>query len=57
MYELTGITLAEAAITLARDKTFAHELGGGVVTPATLGAPYLERLNKAGLKTDVKTMP
>ncbi|KJY00046.1 saccharopine dehydrogenase like protein [Zymoseptoria brevis] len=57
MYALTAATLSEAAITLARDKTFAHELGGGVLTPATLGAPYMERLQKAGLKTEVKTMP
>ena len=57
MYQLTGVCLAEAAITIAREKTQAHELGGGVLTPATLGAPYLERLQKAGLKTEVKTLP
>ncbi|KAI7660661.1 hypothetical protein KC318_g9939, partial [Hortaea werneckii] len=51
------VCLAEAAITIAREKTQAHELGGGVLTPATLGAPYLERLQKAGLKTEVKTLP
>lgn len=57
MYHLTGIFLAEAAITIARSKTFAHELGGGVLTPATLGARYLERLQAAGLQTEVRTMP
>ncbi|KXT01389.1 hypothetical protein AC578_6623 [Pseudocercospora eumusae] len=57
MYGFTGVLVAEAAITLSRDKTFAHELGGGVVTPATLGAPYLERLQKAGFITEVKTLP
>ncbi|KAI6801602.1 hypothetical protein KC360_g2450 [Hortaea werneckii] len=57
MYQLTGVCLAEAAITIAREKTQAHELGGGILTPATLGAPYLERLQKAGLKTEVKTLP
>lgn len=57
MYDLTGVFLAEAAITLSRDKTLAHELGGGMVTPATLGSSYLERLNKVGLKTEVKILP
>ena len=57
LYHLTGVCLAEAALTIARDNTLAHELGGGMLTPATLGAPYLERLQKAGLKTAVRMMP
>lgn len=56
MYHLTGICLAEAAMTITRDKTLAHDIGGGIMTPATLGAPYLERLQKAGLKTEIRTM-
>ncbi|KAH9823635.1 putative trans-acting enoyl reductase [Teratosphaeria destructans] len=57
MYALTGVTSAEAALILARSKCTAHEIGGGVLTPATLGAPYLERLRQAGLKTEVRTLP
>jgi len=57
MYHLTGVTSAEAALTILRDKTLAHELGGGMLTPATLGTKYLERLQKAGLKTEIKMMP
>lgn len=57
MYQLTGTCLAEAAVTLARDETFAHGVGGGILTPATLGAPYLERLQKVGLKSEVRIMP
>lgn len=57
MYHLTGVTSAEAAMTILRDKTLAHELGGGMLTPATLGAKYLERLQKAGLKTEMKMLP
>jgi short subunit dehydrogenase-like uncharacterized protein len=57
MYDLTGTFLAEAAITIARDKTLAHELGGGVLTPATLGSAYVERMQKAGLIIEVKTLP
>ncbi|EMF13192.1 uncharacterized protein SEPMUDRAFT_148566 [Sphaerulina musiva SO2202] len=57
MYDLTGVFLAEAAVTIARDNTFAHELGGGVLTPATLGSAYLERLQKAGLIHEIRTLP
>lgn len=58
MYRLTGVFLAEAAITLARDNGFvAKEIGGGFLTPATLGAPFLERLQKAGLDLTVRVMP
>ncbi|KAK3691198.1 hypothetical protein LTR37_018786 [Vermiconidia calcicola] len=57
MYHLTGVCLAEAALTIAREKTFANELGGGMLTPATLGAIYLEKLQKAGLEVECKMMP
>jgi len=57
LYHLTGVCLAEAAVTIARDNTLAHRLGGGMLTPATLGAPYLERLQRAGLKMEIRTMP
>lgn len=56
MYHLTGVCLAESALVIARDKTLAHELGGGMLTPATLGAPYLERLKKAGLAVEMNLM-
>jgi short subunit dehydrogenase-like uncharacterized protein len=57
MYHLTGVCLAEAALILAREKTFANELGGGMLTPATLGGKYLEALRKAGLEIEVRMMP
>lgn len=57
LYDLTGVCLAEAALTLARDKTLAHEIGGGVMTPATLGEAYMSKLQKAGLKTEIKMLP
>ena len=57
MYLLTGIFLAEAAVTIARDRTLAHDVGGGLLTPAMLGVPYLERLQKAGLRTEIRLMP
>ena len=57
MYQLTGVFVAEAAITLLRDETAAKNIGGGLLTPATLGSAYIDRLIKAGVKIDVRMMP
>lgn len=57
MYYLTGMLLAEAAITISRDQSPAHQFGGGVLTPATLGEAYFERVRKGGLKTEIRMMP
>lgn len=62
MYQLTGVFLAEAAIVLARSGSgegyaAAKEFKGGFLTPATLGKPFLEGLQKAGLMVDVRVMP
>ncbi|KAH0537000.1 hypothetical protein FGG08_006172 [Glutinoglossum americanum] len=46
-YYLTGLFLAEAAITILRDDTIAKTLGGGFLTPATLGQPFINRLTAA----------
>jgi len=54
---MTGIFATEAAITLLRDDTQAHKIGGGFLTPATLGEAYIDRLNNAGIKIDVRMMP
>ena len=51
-YKLTGIFLAEAAIVILRDRCTAHDLGGGVLTTATLGRPYIERLQNAGVEIE-----
>ena len=56
MYELTGVLLGESALIVSREKTYAHELGGGMLTPAMLGEIYLERMEKAGLKAEFKMM-
>jgi short subunit dehydrogenase-like uncharacterized protein len=56
MYHLTGVCVAESALLLAREETPAHELGGGFLTPATLGRAYVERLQKAGAEVEVKML-
>lgn len=57
MYDLTGVCLAQSALILAREKSKANELGGGVLTSSTLGESYLNKLQKAGLEVEMKTLP
>ena len=55
-YMLTGVTLAEAAMVVLRGDLKATEAGrrgGGLLTPATLGGQFIERLTKVGVKMDV----
>ncbi|KAL2836989.1 Saccharopine dehydrogenase-domain-containing protein [Aspergillus pseudoustus] len=49
-YIFTAIALGEAArIVLWQEGTWAHKLGGGVLTPATLGEHYVSHLRAAGV--------
>lgn len=50
MYYVTGVFLAQAAMTLLKDEQCpALGMGGGYVTPAALGMGYVERLREAGM--------
>ena len=52
-YVATAMTLSAAAKVLLRGKledTEAGRLGGGILTPATLGNQYVETLNEFGMK-------
>ncbi|KAF2201784.1 hypothetical protein GQ43DRAFT_440262 [Delitschia confertaspora ATCC 74209] len=58
-YEATALTLAEAAMVILRgdvSDTEAGKLGGGVLTPATLGEQYVKRLQKAGVKLEAERL-
>ncbi|MCJ1478150.1 hypothetical protein MMC13_006826 [Lambiella insularis] len=46
-YEYTGVLMVEAAISIIRDTSPAHHMGGGILTPATLGHAYIDRLRRA----------
>lgn len=53
MYYFTGLAVAEAAMVILRGgETEAKRQGGGILTPATLGDEYVERLKKA--KTEIR---
>jgi short subunit dehydrogenase-like uncharacterized protein len=56
MYHLTGLLLTQAAITLLKDDVVAKKFGGGILTPATLGQPYIDRMNEAGFKFEVRML-
>ncbi|KAK0753234.1 saccharopine dehydrogenase [Schizothecium vesticola] len=45
-YKLTAILVAEAAATILEEDL---DLPGGIYTPACLGQPYIDRLEKAGV--------
>lgn len=48
-YWLTGLLLAEAAMVILREGDSVERFGGGVLTPATLGQPFVDRMQKAGI--------
>ncbi|KAB8648471.1 hypothetical protein FH972_026128 [Carpinus fangiana] len=57
LYQLTGIFLAHAAATLLYDDGFAaKKIGGGVLTPATLGEQFVERLEAGKVKFETKIL-
>lgn len=54
MIVVTGIFLADAALTLLKDDVPANKLGGGFLTPACLGQAYIDRLAEHGFKIETK---
>lgn len=48
--------LGQAALVLLKDDVVAKKLGGGVMTPATLGQPFIDRLEKVGLRFETKML-
>jgi short subunit dehydrogenase-like uncharacterized protein len=56
MYHLTGLLLTQAAITLLKDDVVAKKFGGGILTPATLGQQYIDRIDRAGFKFEVRML-
>lgn len=54
IYYLTGVLLAEAAIVILQDDNLVKKIGGGVLTPAMLGQPFIDRLKGAGIVIDTE---
>lgn len=57
IYYLTGIFLAEAAMVLLKNDSQTKKLGGGLLTPAMLGQPFIDRLKSAGIILESRIMP
>lgn len=56
LYQFTGVFLAEAAMVLLNDEKLVQRLDGGLLTPATLGQPFINRMKNAGLVFEVEMM-
>lgn len=55
MYVLTGLLIAEAAmVVLDQEEKVKKVSRGGIVTPATLGQDYVDRLEKVGVDINTK---
>ncbi|KAL8737848.1 MAG: hypothetical protein Q9181_001290 [Wetmoreana brouardii] len=57
IYYMTGIFLAEAAMVLLKNDDLTEKLGGGVLTPAMLGQPFIDHLRNAGITIESRAMP
>ena len=57
IYHFTGVCLAEAAMVLLNDEKLVQRLDGGLLTPATLGQSFIDRMKNAGLVFEVKMIP
>jgi short subunit dehydrogenase-like uncharacterized protein len=59
VYSVSATFVGEAALTLLEvldgndNGSMVKRLGGGILTPASLGMLYVERLEKAGLEWKV----
>lgn len=51
---VSGLLVSQAALTLLKDDVTVKKLGGGFMTPATLGQPLIDRLADLGFKIEVK---
>ena len=49
IYRLTAVFLAEAAMVILSDEKLVQRLDGGLLTPAVLGQPFVDRMKNAGL--------
>lgn len=57
MYAFSGVCLAEAALVILQNEQKVRRVSGcGIVTPATLGQEYVDRLNQAGCTIETQIL-
>ena len=44
-------------MVMLKDDELLHRLDGGILTPATLGQPFIDRMKNAGMIFEVEMMP
>ena len=57
VYYFTGVCLGEAAMLILNDGDLVQRLDGGILTPATLGQAFIDRMVRAGVKFEVDLLP
>ena len=57
LYYFTGVCLAEAAMVILSNDELVQRLDGGILTPATLGQTFVDRMIKAGMQFEVEMIP
>jgi short subunit dehydrogenase-like uncharacterized protein len=55
-YHATGMLCSQGAASLLYRRTFSENISGGILTPAILGDDLVERIQKAGVKFEVKLL-
>lgn len=56
-YYFTGVCLAEAAMVLLKDRDLVKRLDGGLLTPAMIAEPFLERMVDKGMIFECRMLP
>ena len=56
VYHMTGALVAEAAMVMLKEKELMGKLNGGILTPAYLGEPFIQRLKDAGFEIEVELL-
>jgi short subunit dehydrogenase-like uncharacterized protein len=55
-YHITAAFLAQGAATILYEEGLVGRVGGGILTPAVLGQPYIERLRSSGVTIDTEVL-
>lgn len=56
-YVLTGLLVAEAAMVILKEEDKVRKVSrGGIITPATLGQDYIDRLEKVGVHIETNVL-
>ena len=56
-YFFTGICLAEAAMVLLKDPGLVKRLDGGLLTPAVIAKPFIDRMKNQGMVFECRLLP